>query len=38
MGLMDGYKLEFKGEETRRGRECEVAEIVRTVSAAVRKA
>ena len=38
MGLMDGYKLEFKGEETRRGRECEVAEIVRTVPAAVRKA
>ena len=38
MGLIDGYKLEFKGEGTRRGRECEVAEIVRTVPAAVRKA
>ena len=37
MGLIDGYKLEFKGEGTRRGRECEVAEIVRSVPA-VRRA
>ena len=28
MRLISGYKLEFKGEGTRRGRECEVAEIV----------
>ena len=38
MGLIDGYKLEFKGEGTRRGREREVAEIVRSVPAAVRRA
>ena len=38
MGLVSGYKLEFKGVGTRRGRECEVAEIVRTAPAAVRRA
>ena len=38
MGLVDGYKMEFKGEGTRRGRECEVSEIVRTAPAAVRRA
>ena len=38
MGLVDGYKLEFKNEGTRRGRECEVAEIVRTSPAPVRRA
>ena len=35
MGLVSGYKLGFKNEGTRRGRECEVAEIVK--SAAVRR-
>ena len=29
MGLVDGYSLKFKNELTRRGRECEVTEIVR---------
>ena len=38
MGLIDGYTLEFKGEGTRRGRECEVAKIVLTAPAAVRRA
>ena len=38
MGLIDGYKLEFKGEGTRRGREFEVAEIIKTAPAAVRRA
>ena len=37
-GLADGYKLEFAGEGTRRGRECVVADIVRTSPAAVRRA
>ena len=38
MNLVSGYSLEFRGEGTRRGRECEVAEIVRTAPAAVRRA
>ena len=38
MGLIDGYRLEFKGEGTRRGRECEVAKIVLSAPAAVRRA
>ena len=38
MNLIGGYKLEFKGEGTRRGRECTVAEIVRTAPAAVKRA
>ena len=38
MGLISGYKLEFRGEGTRRGRECEVAEIVRSAPSAVKKA
>ena len=38
MGLVDGYKLEFKNEETRRGRECVVASINRNSHIAVRKA
>ena len=37
-GLIGGHKLEFKGEGTRRGRECEVAEIVRSAPTAVRRA
>ena len=38
MNLVGGYKLQFKNEGTRRGRECEVAEIVRTAPASVKKA
>ena len=38
MGLISGYKLEFKGEGTRRGRECEVATVIRSAPAAVRRA
>ena len=38
MGLISGYKLKFKGEGTRRGRECEVAEIVGAAPIAVRRA
>ena len=38
MGLISGYNLEFRGEGTRRGRECEVAEIVRSAPTAVKKA
>ena len=38
MGLIEGFKLEFKGEGTRRGRECEVSEVVRTAPASVRRA
>ena len=38
MGLISGYKSEFRGEGTRRGRECEVAEIVRSAPSAVKKA
>ena len=38
MRLISGYKLEFKGEGTRRGRECVVAEIVGAAPAAVRRA
>ena len=38
MGLIDGYRLEFKGEGTRRGRECEVPSIVLSAPAAVRRA
>ena len=38
MGLISGYNLEFRGEGTRRGRECEVAEIVRSAPSAVMKA
>ena len=36
--LVDGYKLEFTNKETRRGRECVVADIVRTSPASVRRA
>ena len=36
--LVGGYKLEFTGKETRRGRECIVAEIVRTSPASIRRA
>ena len=38
VGLIEGFKLEFKGEGTRRGRECEVSEVVRTAPASVRRA
>jgi len=38
MGLIDGYDLKFNGEQSRRGRECHVTEIVRTAPANVRKA
>ena len=38
MGLVDGYSLKFKNEGTRRGRECEVAEVVRNSPLEVRKA
>ena len=37
-GLVDGYKLEFTSKDTRRGRECVVADIVRTAPASVRRA
>ena len=37
-GLVGGYKLEFTSKETRRGRECVVADIVRTSPASVRRA
>ena len=37
-GLIGGHKLEFKGEGTRMGRRCEVAEIVRSAPAAVKRA
>ena len=37
-GLVGGHKIQFKGEGTRRGRECEVAEIVRTAPAGVKRA
>ena len=36
--LVDGYKLEFTNKETRRGRECVVADIVRTSPTSVRRA
>ena len=36
--LVDGYKLEFTSKYTRRGRECAVADIVRTAPASVRRA
>ena len=38
MNLVSGYKLEFVGEGTRRGRECVVANIDRNSPAAVRRA
>ena len=38
MNLIDGYSLEFKGEGTRRGRECEVPRTVLSAPAAVRRA
>ena len=38
MGLVDGYKLNFTGEGTRRGRECVAAEVVRHSPISVRKA
>ena len=37
-GLVDGYKLEFANEGTRRGRECVVADIVRSSPVSVRRA
>ena len=30
MGLIDGYNLQFHGEQSRRGRQCQVTEVVRT--------
>ena len=38
MGLVDGYKLEFTGEGTRRGRECLVAQINKNSPVTVRRA
>ena len=38
MGLTDGYSMRFKGENSRRGKECVVAEVVRGSPACVRKA
>ena len=38
MGLVDGYEIEFLGETSRRGRECSVADIVRSTPLCVRKA
>ena len=38
MGLIDGYDLKFNGEQSRRGRECHVSEVVRTAPANARKA
>ena len=38
MGLVDGHKLEFKNEWTRRGRECAVSSIVRNSPATVKRA
>ena len=38
MGLIDGYDLKFSGQHSRRGRECQVAEIVRSAPACVRRA
>ena len=37
-GLVGGYKLEFTNKESRRGRECLVADIVRTAPASIRRA
>ena len=38
MGLIDGYDLKFKGEQSRRGREVILADVVRSSPACVRKA
>ena len=38
MNLVDGYKLEFINEGTRRGRECVVSDIVRSSPVTVRRA
>ena len=38
MGLADGYKLKFVGKDSRRGRECLVAEVVRDSPVSVRRA
>ena len=38
MGLLDGYELEFQGENTRRGRTCKVKDIVRNSPVNVRRA
>ena len=38
MGLVDGYKLDFTNEGTRRGRECVVADIIRSSPVVVRRA
>ena len=38
MGMVDGYKLDFVNEGTRRGRECVDANIVRNSPATVRRA
>ena len=38
MGLVDGYEMKFGGEQSRRGRECSVAEIVRNSPSSVKRA
>ena len=38
MGLTDGYSMSFKGEHSRRGKECAVTEVVLGSPACVRKA
>ena len=38
MGLVQGYKLDFINEGTRRGRECAVASVYQNSPAAVRRA
>ena len=38
MGLVDGYKMDFINDGTRRGRECIVANIVRNSPVSVRRA
>ena len=38
MGMVDGYKLEFQNEGSRRGRECVVADIIRSAPLSVRRA
>jgi len=38
MRFIDGYDMKFSGENSRRGRECTVANIVRSSPISVRKA
>ena len=38
MGLTDGHSQKFHGEQSRRGRECQLAEVVRSAPANVRRA